>query len=392
MTDELVIRAYNVGFGDAVLVSIPETEADGGTALRHLLIDVGNLLAGEGNQDDVFTGVVADIAQQTGGVVDLYVMTHEHLDHVQGLLAAANGGVALTARHAWLTASAHPDYYDSHPDARRKRLEAVDCYLDVVAEHHATADPWLELMLRNNGLLAPDTAFGLRTADYIDHLRQVAPDNNTHYIDRTTDLTGTHPFTEAQMRVLAPEEDTSAYYGRRATPSLRATTAAATPSVDQLSEPAVPPVGVDAGSFLDLLRSRQNHGRRAILEIDKAANNTSIVLQVDWRGWKLLFTGDAEERSWQTMADQGLLEPVHVVKVSHHGSVNGTERGVFDAVLPPDSADGRGRFAIVSTHDDDWDSVPDTDTLDFYSARCTLLDTRSVGRGEAVEVRLPADL
>lgn len=390
MTSELVVRAYNVGFGDAVLVSIPETEPDGTTVSRHLLIDVGNLLAGEGNQDDVFSDVVADIAMRTGGVVDLYIMTHEHLDHVQGLLAAANSGVELKARHAWLTASANPDYYDTHPDARKKRLQALECYLDVVAEHQAEGDPWLELMLRNNGILAPDTAFGLRTADYVDHLRQLAPASRTHYIDRTTKLHGKHPFTETSIRVLAPEEDTSQYYERRTTPSLRVGDGATAAPGDESFDPIVPPVGVDAGAFLDLVRARQHHGRRAILEIDKAANNTSIVLELTWRGWTLLFTGDAEERSWQTMADAELLDPVHLIKVSHHGSINGTERGVFDTILPLEAPDDRERFAIVSTHDDDWESVPDPDTLDLYGARCTLLDTRSVDRGDAVEVRLPS--
>ena len=89
---DLVVRAYNVGFGDAILVSVPEATGGDNEETRHLLIDVGNLLAGEGNQDEVFTGVVADIAERTGGVVDLYVMTHEHLDHVQGLLAAKRAG------------------------------------------------------------------------------------------------------------------------------------------------------------------------------------------------------------------------------------------------------------------------------------------------------------
>ena len=48
-------------------------------------------------------------------------MTHEHLDHVQGLLAAKRAGVELAARRAWLTGSAHPEYYKTHPDAKVKK-------------------------------------------------------------------------------------------------------------------------------------------------------------------------------------------------------------------------------------------------------------------------------
>ena len=112
---DLVVRAYNVGFGDAVLVSIPERSASGRETTRHILFDVGNLLTGAKNADEVFEGVVRDIIDRTGGEVDLYVMTHEHLDHVQGLLSAARKGLTLTAKYAWLTGSADPHYYENNP-------------------------------------------------------------------------------------------------------------------------------------------------------------------------------------------------------------------------------------------------------------------------------------
>ena len=43
MSDKLRVRLYNIRFGDAVLVTVP----DNGTT-RHILIDVGNVLVGEG--------------------------------------------------------------------------------------------------------------------------------------------------------------------------------------------------------------------------------------------------------------------------------------------------------------------------------------------------------
>lgn len=381
----LEVRSYNVGFGDAVLVSIPEFDR-GREVVRHILIDVGNLLAGEGNADDVFDPVVADIAAITGGEVDLYVMTHEHLDHVQGLLAAKERGVDLTAKHSWLTASASPDYYDRFPAAKKKRLGDAEALLDLAAQHHQASDPWLELMILNNSPFLRSDVRGLRTADYVDHLRSIAPEDSTHYVDRETPLAGTHPFVETKLRVLAPEADTSTYYGRRRIPL--ALTDGETASGDAAGEQTVvPPVGVDAGAYFDLVASRSQLNRRSILEIDAAANNTSIVLEIEWRGWRLLFGGDAEERSWQTMEEQGLLRPVHFVKIAHHGSVNGTDPHVLDTVLPQQPHDSRGRFALVSTHDGDWDSVPDSDTIDLYQGRgCTIFDTRHVSRGEAVVV------
>ena len=192
---DLVVRAYNVGFGDAILVSVPERTDGGDEETRHLLIDVGNLLAGDGNDDEVFTGVVQDIADRTGGTVDLYVMTHEHLDHVQGLLAAKRAGVELAARHAWLTGSAHPDYYETHPDARLKKRSLELALEDAHRIVQAAPDPWLEMMVRNNSTMLPPGALGLRTSDYVDHLRGIAPADQTHYVDRDDHrLDGKHPF------------------------------------------------------------------------------------------------------------------------------------------------------------------------------------------------------
>ncbi len=386
MTD-LIVRAYNVLFGDAILISIPDRQRNGTETVRHIVIDVGNLLA---SKDDVFMPVVQDIADRTGGDVDLYVMTHEHLDHVQGLLTAKNKGVELAAKHAWLTGSAAPDYYERHEDAKKKKLDFTETFKGLVEQHSSATDPWLTMMIQNNSALLPEGALGLTTAQYVDHIRTVAPESATHYVDRTTDLKGKHPFKEAKLRILAPEEDTSDYYGRRRQPRLGAAASAGLAAGAQLAVQSAwqPPVGVQAGAFYDLVQSRNHTNRQAIMEIDAAANNTSIVLEISWRGWKLIFAGDAEEKSWETMRDQDLLEPAHFVKVSHHGSVNGTVAEILDVVFPDDDPDGKPRRAVVSTHDDDWKSVPDPDTLELYTNRnCELFDTRTVEPGEAVEIR-----
>jgi hypothetical protein len=391
---DLVVRCYNVGFGDAILVSVPEQTPRRRETVRHVLFDVGNLLAGEGNRDEVFTTVVADIAQRTGGTVDLFVMTHEHLDHVQGLLAASNAGVDLKADHAWLTGSSAPDYYDTHPESKKRRLEQRLALEDAIRLQEADKDPWLAMMIRNNSTMLPPDAQGLATSAYVDHLRTLAPAGRTHYVDRTTVIDGKHPFREARLRILAPEEDTSAYYGRGGgVGSLTATAAvevARTPHRMHKGEGLVsPPIGVDPGAFFDLLSSRRRTTRSRIMEIDAANNNTSVVVEVEWRGWRLLFAGDAEIPSWTRMFEQNELGPVHFVKIAHHGSHNGTYQDLFDRLMPPVSPDGRARHAVVSTHDGDWDSVPDPPTLAFYSSRCELHDTRTVDRGQAVEITFP---
>ncbi len=394
---DLVVRCYNVGFGDAVLVSIPELSPQGHReTVRHVLFDVGNLLAGTANTDEVFTTVVADIAERTDGEVDLYVMTHEHLDHVQGLLSASDAGVPLTARYAWLTGSSAPDYYETHPESKKRRLDLRLALEDAVRVLEAEPDPWLEMMVRNNSTLLPDGALGLRTSAYVDHLRTLTRPGRTFYVDRTTGLSRRQPFREATLRILAPEEATSAYYGRAsfggsltAVPPEGTAASATAPAGAAASGLVSPPVGVSPGAFFDLVTARRRTTVTRILEIDAANNNTSVVVEIEWRGWRLLFPGDAEIRSWQTMFHEDLLRPAHFVKVAHHGSHNGTYEELFDRLMPPVSPDGRPRHAVVSTHDGSWDSVPDPATLATYASRCELHDTREVERGTAVEVRFP---
>ena len=61
MTKKLRIRVYNVLFGDAILVTIPEADAAGNEVTVNVLIDVGNALAGDAGRDQVFKPVLENI-------------------------------------------------------------------------------------------------------------------------------------------------------------------------------------------------------------------------------------------------------------------------------------------------------------------------------------------
>ena len=94
----------------------------------NVLFDVGNALAGEGGRDDVFNSVLENINDELGcNPVDLYVMTHEHMDHVQGMLHGSKKlGIEFKARHIWMTASSEgAPYYDRFPKAKQKQLAAA---------------------------------------------------------------------------------------------------------------------------------------------------------------------------------------------------------------------------------------------------------------------------
>jgi beta-lactamase superfamily II metal-dependent hydrolase len=386
---DLVVRLYNVRFGDAILVSIPDEEA-GSPVERHILFDFGNALSRDGGADAVLVPVVDDLLARLGGApLDLYVMTHEHLDHVQGLFYAAEAhGKVVAARQAWLTGSAAPDYYETHPDARRKRLAALAAYRLTAARLPAasSASPILAALLATN-----DTRSTRKCVDYLRD--RLTPAGGVHYVDRTTDLSALQPASSATVRLLAPEEDTSDYY-RSFTAFADGLGLAGDEEADDLDlglgpdpeaaapEP-VPPRGVDAGAFYNLLGVRHGNAASTLLSIDRAANNTSIVLLLEWKGWRLLFTGDAEKSSWRRMAAGGLVEPVHFLKISHHGSETGMPPPtVLDALLPVPAPGVPRARAAVSTFAGSYPGVPNDLTLAALRERADVLSTADLAAGE----------
>lgn len=372
MANRLRVRVYNVRFGDAILVTVPDRDpADGKITRRNILIDVGNSLNKAGGADDVFKPVVEDIVKQLHGrPLDLYVMTHEHLDHVQGLLHAESKVYTddslkdkLNVDTAWFTASAAKDYYTNHPEAKRAMQAMTEAY-EQIAKHlqgSPAAAPFQTLLDINN----PRS-----TKDCVDYLRGLAPKARTYYVHREFDVTGKHPFREARFEIWAPEEDTSHYYSQLTPMALEAGARASGAGQRAM---LVPPSGVDAGAFYDLVEARAHGFSDNLLAIDKAANNSSVVLMLEWRGWRLLFAADAQLDSWRTMDEQGMLKPVHYLKVSHHGSHNGTPGpSLLDKVLPlPGGGRKKGR-AVISTWEGQYGGIPHEPTNEKLRARAQL--------------------
>lgn len=70
---------YRHGLGDCFLLSFPDERG----SLVHMLIDCGVVL-GTSEPGTVMKRVAADIKKETGGTVDVLVITHEHWDHLSG--------------------------------------------------------------------------------------------------------------------------------------------------------------------------------------------------------------------------------------------------------------------------------------------------------------------
>jgi beta-lactamase superfamily II metal-dependent hydrolase len=363
----LRVRAYNVRFGDAILVSIPDRDGQGHEETRHILFDVGNVLSGAGGVDEVFEPVLRDVlAMLAGRPLDLYVMTHEHMDHIQGLLYASQMlDLNLDVRNVWLPASAAEDYYDRFPNAKRRRLDLQETFDSIQRYFEAATEqrsPLVDALRLNNDWRSTERCVAF--------LRGLT---NPSYVHRGFDLTGAHPFAEARLSIWAPEEDTTVYYGAFQPMALGVGSTGDERATPTLTIP-LPPAGVDAGTFYHLVELRRRTVIDNLLAIDKANNNTSIVVCLEWRGWRLLFPGDAEQRSWKEMNKQGMLQPVDFLKVAHHGSWNGTPPpSLLDKILPAPAPDGRERRALVSTCANTYHGVPDDPTVGEIRRRAELV-------------------
>ncbi len=392
--ETLKIRAYHVRFGDAYLIQIPDKDEKGRTVTKHILIDVGNAMSKEGGKNDVFEPVVNDILSQLNGKpLDLYIMTHEHMDHVQGLLYANKKVIAgnnlkqlLNTQYSWLTASAADDYYEKHPKAKKAfehymaTFNSIEKYLNTSLENKST--PLLATLLFNNN---PN-----KTKDCVSFLKDLAPKKRTFYIHRATKLKKGkhHNFNETQFEIWGPEKDTSVYYGRLKPTTLNVSEEKTSSS--KQAEDMIPPPGVDASTFYQFI-NRRNSYTENLLAIDKARNNTSLVLCLEWRGWRLLFPGDAEKKSWQIMNNNGLLKPVHFLKVGHHGSHNGTPHtDILNKILPVPPSDRKKRYAVVSTFEGNYNGVPHQNTLELIRSRCEelfeLTSNSAVQPGEFIDI------
>ena len=376
---DLRVRAYNVLQGDAFLITVPDRDANGVEHERHILIDVGNL-----NGNVSYQAIVNNILAVTGNQkVDLYVMTHEHMDHVEGLYyAQKNLQLSVEAEYAWLTASAAPDYYDNHPDARR----AFELAKKSLAEIERFLDATDEALPQSRATLAMNRS--LSTNDCVAHLRSIAPANRTFYVHRQTNLQGKHPFEEADLAILAPEEDTSEYYlGMQAT-ALGVTEGFAGGDHPQLAG-VYPPAGIDAGAFYKLVECRRDSYVDSLLAIDKAKNNTSIVFTLKWRGWVLLFPGDAQTKSWQMMHEAGVLEPVDFLKVGHHGSHNATpaQEDILSQILPQVGG-AHLPWGVIPVGPNSFDH-PHESTLERLEERCEFDRTDEWPEGDYLDYLFP---
>src|SRR3954447_7260514 len=85
VAERVSVRMYRQGLGDCFLITLPKQDR----SPWHMLIDCGVIL-GTPQVNDRLSEVIANLAADTGGRVDVLVITHEHYDHVAAFAGLNN--------------------------------------------------------------------------------------------------------------------------------------------------------------------------------------------------------------------------------------------------------------------------------------------------------------
>ncbi len=115
---------------------------------------------------------------------------------------------------------------------------------------------------------------------------------------------------------------------------------------------------LDAGTALTILFPTDADASAALPEDD--INNTSVVALLEHGTFRALLTGDAEAPVERLMLDRGVLGPVDLLKVGHHGSDSSTIPRLLEILQP--------RLALISAGSANEYGHPHATTLDHLAA------------------------
>lgn len=367
MSDELLVRTYNIGCGDCIFLRVPDASRP-----VHILVDCGNFF-GDAAADlrratrDIL-GLLNDesLPEDRRGRLDLLVATHQHWDHLKGFEAALGAFKDLHIERIWISVAMKEDHAEAH--GLRALREHVERTVETLVRQRGLAfHPGLYALLMNS-LSAQEAAKAIRGTlpdhngieplyVYRGFESELSEEQSSRYLLRFQD-------PSIRLHVLAPERDVDGAYMGLAQGVLKDLHGSSERVIAQVSKEGRPPWPMNISrSEFRRLQSQLLHTSLLAASLENSVlNNTSVVLLLEWRGRRLLLPGDAEHESWGRMwqeARERLDQRVDFLKVSHHGSHNGTPfdledpanpiNAILDAILP--KGDAATAQAVVTTLD-----------------------------------------
>jgi hypothetical protein len=354
---------YRQGLGDGFLISLKRTTE--AAADFRILIDCGVVL-GTPNAQGIMVDVVNDIVQETGGKIDILIITHEHWDHLSGFIQAEDSFRNLAPNQVWVAWTEDPtDAMAVQLGAERNSARLV---LQRSVQALAAAGAGEQAQTVSNLLGFFGAAAEGSTKDAFDRAKKMGTlrfcrptDAPTRLSDVDAHLYILGPPHEASLirRTLLPKDNPEIYgltadRGGAMPTDVHAALSGNSdfqPFNDLYSIPFDIAKGIDFFQSHYFGPSDDAPGWRSIasdwldsasdlaLALDSATNNTSLVLAIELQGGDvLLFAADAQVGNWESwqnlswtvdgrmITGPNLLHRTIFYKVGHHGSHNATLR------------------------------------------------------------------
>lgn len=417
--ERIHLFTYQVGFGDCFLLRFAYRSGRD----RHVLIDFGTTGLPEAVASAHLVRVATDIAARCNGRLDAVVATHRHADHISGFATAKNGkgpGDIIRSLAPSLVLqpwTEQPDLAENAvaptPAGQAMRRQAaalndMNAFAQLLVGSLDTLGKGLsaamaerirfigEDNIRNLSAVRNLARMGKRNV-YAHHgarsgLERILPGVKTHVLG---------PPTLAQSASIARmrDRDPSEYWHLQ----LQQLAHEADLPPDQPSpfprHDSVPGGKLPMSARWLAQRVRQARGEQLlqiVTALDKAMNNTSLILLFEVGGTRLLFPGDAQIENWAYALSRdetaALLRDVNLYKVGHHGSLNATPKSLWKAFANKGPKRKRGRLVtVLSTmpgkhgHEASGTEVPRRTLVRALAEQSELHSTHSLASGVLCE-------
>jgi beta-lactamase superfamily II metal-dependent hydrolase len=355
---DVTVRLYNVGFGDCILLTFdyPESRT---RPQRHMLIDCGSTKAANGV---ALLDVVNDI-QARVDQLDVLVVTHRHADHLSAFGAQATGSILEKLQpkvvlRPWVDDPTTAGNADEPHLAFVRSLQLAQNFANQLEAAIMTARA--ESRGRTPDLLAAAAGQGSNAAAKT-RIDRISSAGDAHYVSASLRPLKLRQLPGVTLNILGPptykqlptdRREATNYkdqYWLRQVSFLQDALSIAGLTSKQAKIAAR--AALDADDADDIIgpqrwliaRMQERHEQslsRIVEGIDKALNNTSIILLVQAGTRKLLLPGDAQGENWswaleyapepQRRAWKKLLSNIDLYKVGHHGSRNATPKALYE--------------------------------------------------------------
>lgn len=365
----ITVRMYNVGFGDAFLVLIPD-----GNRLRRILFDCGSIEAAAATpMSSIVARIVQDVTDADGiPRIDVVVATHRHKDHVSGFGLPAWDKVEVS--EVWMPWTEHPtdEVARQIRDVQSRLALGLDESLKAQsAALNATEQKKLRRyqdVVENALMLSNDKAMKtLHSGFGGSPQRRFLPEKSGN--TRTLETTA---LPNVKIHVLGPSRQREVIrdmnppkgesFLRLRDVADRQTSPLPAPFAAEFREEKYTGAGATEEDLQEIQRAGSLSDLAVAVALDKAVNGTSLMLLLEVSGTFLLFPGDAQWGTWNAVMEdpewKELLGRIAFYKIGHHGSHNATPKEFVEKMIPD------GIHAMASTLPRQiWPDIPKQELL-----------------------------